>query len=139
MLINKNEMIEGLSAVAARDLMRSYRDDTGAWRAAQVLGVSEDEAIAHLAKLCTAGYLARSEHSSGEAQWITTVRGNALAQATFRKPISRSTAGRHLESTVVRVREYNSDPHKLLTVTKLVVFGSFLDVKQEQLGDLDLA
>jgi hypothetical protein len=122
--INKNKVIEGLSAVAARDLMRAYQDDTGAWRAAEARGVSEDEATTHLAKLCAAGYQDRSEHSSGEAQWITTVRGNALAQATFRKPISRATAERHLESTVRRVREYNSDPHKLLTVTKLVVLAA---------------
>ncbi|MBQ1047775.1 hypothetical protein KBX50_04635 [Micromonospora sp. C51] len=139
MRVNKSEMIEGLPAVAARDLMRAYRDHTGAWQAAEILHASEADATAHLARLCAAGYLDSSEHSGGETRWITTVRGNALAQASFRKPISRATAEKRLASTIERVQEYNCDPRKLLTVTRLVVFGSYLDVEKEQLGDLDLA
>ena len=36
-------------------------------------------------------------------------------------------------------RAYNADPARLLTVTEIVVFGSYLDPAVDLLGDLDLA
>lgn len=139
MRISKDMVFEGLPATTARQLMRKYQDEAGIGHAEEVLTLPEDQAVDCLERLCAAGYLEELERNGDERRWITTVRGNALAQATFRKPISRATAERHLMSTIERAKSYNSDPSKLLTITSIVVFGSFLDIDQQRLGDLDLA
>ena len=78
-------------------------------------------------------------HGAGDDWWATTVKGNALANASFGKPISRATATRLLGQVIERARAYNADPARLLTVTEIVVFGSYLDPAVDLLGDLDLA
>ena len=50
-----------------------------------------------------------------------------MAHASFGKPISRATATRILGQVIERARAYNTDPARLLTVTEIVVFGSYLD------------
>jgi len=65
--------------------------------------------------------------------------GNALAQASFGKPIIRATAARHLAQVIERARGYNADRGRLLTISQIAVFGSYLDPAAERLGDLDLA
>ena len=65
-------------------------------------------------------------HGAGDDWWATTVKGNALANASFGKPISRATATRLLGQVIERARAYNADPAPLLTVTEIVVFGSYL-------------
>ena len=67
------------------------------------------------------------------------MEGNALANASFGKPISRATATHLLGQVIERARAYNADPARLLTVTEIVVFGSYLDPAAGLLGDLDLA
>jgi predicted nucleotidyltransferase len=62
-----------------------------------------------------------------------------LAQASFGRPISRATATRLLAQVIERARGYNADPSRLLTVSRITVFGSYLDPAVDPLGDLDLA
>src|SRR5258708_31883736 len=75
----------------------------------------------------------------GNQRWITTVQGNALAQASFGRPISRATAERHLVQVIERAVTYNADPSHLLTVKEIAAFGSYLDPDADRLGDLDIA
>ncbi|MFB9430186.1 nucleotidyltransferase domain-containing protein [Streptoalloteichus tenebrarius] len=107
--------------------------------AAQVLGTDEAEAEAVLTRFSEAGYLEVAPLQPGVPSWITTVRGNALANATFARPITRATAQRHLDGFLARVRTYNADRRKPYTVARVVVFGSYLDQSQDRLSDLDLA
>ena len=75
-------------------------------------------------------------HAGGGDWWVTTVKGNALANASFGKPISRATATRLLSQVIDRARAYNADPARLLTVAEIVIFGSYLDNAVNPLGDL---
>ena len=77
--------------------------------------------------------------AAGDDWWVTTVKGNALANASFGKPISRATATRLLPEVIDRAHGYNADPSRLLTITEIIVFGSYLDPAADPLGDLDLA
>ncbi|WP_433235032.1 hypothetical protein [Actinomadura nitritigenes] len=120
--------------------MREYFSEGPVERASQVLGVEHATALRCLEAFEAAGYLRRSEEDSLQgAWWETTIRGNALAQASFGKPIKRATADRHLAQVVERARVYNADPARLLTVGRIAIFGSYLDPNVERLGDLDLA
>jgi len=124
----------------ARLLMRSYQEHRPAEVAAELLGCDVGLAVESLRAFVDSGYI---EHLPDDywpdGSWTTTISGNALAMASFGKPISRATAERLLAEVLERVRSYNSDPAKALTVTQLVVFGSYLDPSADSLGDLDLA
>ena len=141
MRVSKNDTICGLAAPAARQLMRAYFDDRPVEVACDILGVSQDAARDQMRAFEAAGYVERGglAHGAGDDWWATTVKGNALANASFGKPISRATATRLLGQVIERARAYNADPARLLTVTEIVVFGSYLDPAVDLLGDLDLA
>ena len=141
MRVSKNDTICGLAAPAARQLMRAYFDGRPVEVARDILGVSQDAARNQMRAFEAAGYVERGglAHAAGDDWWATTVKGNALANASFGKPISRATATRLLGQVIDRARAYNADPARLLTVTEIVVFGSYLDPAVDLLGDLDLA
>jgi predicted nucleotidyltransferase len=139
--VSKNDSICGLAAATARQLMRAYYDERPVQVACGILGVGEDAARKHMRAFEAAGYVERTElaRAAGDDWWATTVKGNALANASFGKPISRATAARLLGQVIERARSYNADPARLLTITEIVVFGSYLDPATDPLGDLDLA
>lgn len=133
--------MEGLPTVQARELIKVFRaSPRPVESAAEVLGVGTSTAHKVLDRFVKAGYLEVSyRDSDGDSWWFTTVRGNALASASFAKPITRATATRNLEGLLDRVRAYNADRSKPYTVTHVTVFGSYLDEIQDRLGDLDVA
>lgn len=103
--------------------------------------ISDERPDATIARaLAEEGFLAvHEEDVDGETWWETTTKGNALAQTSFGRPITRKTAERHLAETVECALVYNADPSHLLDIAELVVFGSYLDPGVTSLGDLDLA
>ncbi len=141
MRVSKTDVICGLAAPIARQLIRAYFDDHSPEVAAELLGLDLDAAREQLLALEAAGYLRQVEKgpSASDQRWVTTVQGNALAQASFGKPISRATAERHLAQVIERARGYNADPSRLLTIKEIAVFGSYLNPDIDRLGDLDLA
>jgi len=141
MRVSKDDVICGVPAPTARQLMRAYFDDHSAAVACEVLGLDHDAARDQLRAFEAAGYIRQVERGTavGGERWVTTVQGNALAQASFGKPISRATATRHLAQVIERARSYNADPGHLLSITEIAVFGSYLDPAADRLGDLDLA
>lgn len=139
MRLSREDRIAGLPAASARELMRRFRS-------AQPEGVisewiepdkRSDATIAR--ELAAEGLLQiHVEDLDGEAWWETTTKGNALAQASFGKPITRATAARHLAAVLERAEAFNADGTHLVEIAELVVFGSYLDPAATQLGDLDL-
>jgi predicted nucleotidyltransferase len=128
-------------APTARQLMRAYYDDHSIEVACEILGIDEDAARNQLRVFEKAGYVERLEPISATSDdgWVTTVKGNALAKASFGKPVSRITAARLLAEVIERARTYNADPARLLSIKEIVLFGSYLDSAIGTLGDLDLA
>lgn len=141
MRVTKDQVICGLPAPDARKLMRHYGNQQPAATAAYLLGIGEKQAAKVLTEFEEQGFLRHIDigHEPGEVWWETTVQGGALAQASFGKPIKRATAEHHLAGVLERVHQFNADPAKLMTITQLTVFGSYLDPAVDALGDLDLA
>lgn len=139
MRLSREDRIAGLPAASARELMRRFR-------ASQPEGVisewieTDERSDATIARdLAAEGWLqVNVEDLDGEAWWETTTKGNALAQASLGKPITRATAARHLASVIERTRTFNADDTHLVELAELVVFGSYLDPATTRLGDLDL-
>lgn len=63
-----------------------------------------------------------------------TTLGNAMAMASFGKPISRNTADRLVVGLVERAAEYNAD----LFIERIRIFGSYLRPETDPLGDIDV-
>ena len=103
--------------------------------------VSPEHADDMLARLADAGFLERSVRLwAGEChvEWSTTVRGGALANASFLRPMTRSKAKTLLDGVLQRARTYNADDTKPMWVQRIAVFGSYLDNDAADFGDLDL-
>jgi hypothetical protein len=141
MRISADDVICGVSAPAALELMRRYCSARPAESACRVLGVCQEAAQDQLALFEAAGYLTRENSGSLEngASWLATSRGTALAQASVGKPGRRVTAGRRVEQVLARARAYNADPGRLLTIARITVPGSYLDPAECYGGGLELA
>jgi len=87
------------------------------------------------------GYVERSlqHRDAAEPYYQVTIRGCALAMAAAGKPIKRKTADRLFAAFLDRVRQTNETDYYLYRVTRVVVFGSYLDQDKQELNDLDLA
>ena len=68
---------------------------------------------------------------------MTTVKGNAVAQAKFLKPISRDEAIVILNNFLIRIARLNADPYFFMGVCKVEVFGSYLS-EAAFVNDIDL-
>ena len=66
-------------------------------------------------------------------------QGQRASEHELREADQPGNRTRLLGQVIERARAYNADPARLLTVTEIVVFGSYLDPAVGLLGDLDLA
>lgn len=91
-----------------------------------------------LASLVNNGCIRETDGHSGFSSCYTTIKGNALANASAAPQISRSTADRNLSAFLERVRAANENPAFTLRVVRVAVFGSYLG-SADRLSDVDLA
>jgi predicted nucleotidyltransferase len=103
---------------------------------AVVLGVSPEEARPTWGQLISEGFI---ETTPDGAQ--PTERMDDLARARFGKPLPRKRADALVEKAVSAAKALNALPPDApyYWITRLVVFGSYLDSEKPELGDLDLA
>ena|ERR1039457_2771322 len=84
MRVSKNDSICGLAAPTARQLMRAYYDERPVEVACGILGAGQGAARDQMRAFEAAGYLERTGRARiGGDWWTTTVKGNALANASF--------------------------------------------------------
>lgn len=110
-------------------------------RVAYVVKVEVAEAEQLLGRLETEGYVTHEiQEYDGEPGlvWITTLRGSALAGASFLKPITREKAETLLAEVLDRATAYNADPDKPVWIERISLFGSMLDEMATDFGDVDL-
>lgn len=140
MRVAKTDTIAGLPAVLARSIVRKLRGREMVGEAvADLLEGTGCEREAVLAELEAAGYMEKVRvDTDGDVWWDSTIQGNALAMASFGKPISRKTAERLIAGLVERAQAYNGDPGKPLFISTLRVFGSYLNPDVNPLGDVDI-
>jgi predicted nucleotidyltransferase len=103
---------------------------------------SIEEAQAALRALREGGFVANLSNQDvttpGGVQVVLTDKGRELRRSTAAKPVSRKTADRVLQDFMIRVEEINASDEYLMSVARVVVFGSYLTDK-DRIGDLDIA
>ena len=81
----------------------------------------------------------------GYAEYVTTdkyevtVKGNALAQVKFVKRMNKAKADKIFNEFMKRVAEINEDEKYIYQVSKLYLFGSYLNPVADDYGDIDIA
>lgn len=140
MRVARTDVIAGLPADLARKVVRLFRGREVAAAAAEGVfdgtGIAAERAFADLE---AAGYLEKTgTDQDGYDWWTTTIHGNALAMASFGRPISRRTADRLVSGLIERAHSYNADPGRLLFIHRLRLFGSYLDPSVDPVGDVDV-
>jgi hypothetical protein len=141
MRVAKTDTIAGLPAPVARSLARLFRGGECVQEVGDSLLLKNgiDDSDAAFAALKERGYFEKVDvDHEGYVWWQTTTLGNALAMASFGKPISRRTAERLVAGMLDRAREYNADPARPLYVERLRIFGSYLNPEVDPLGDVDV-
>jgi predicted nucleotidyltransferase len=109
---------------------------------ARLANLDSSEVTRLLEQLAVAGFVERSNPveaaGRGGVRWCATLRGGALANASFLKPIARAKAQVLLNGVLERAAAYNADPGKPLWIERISVFGSFLNPDATDFGDIDL-
>jgi hypothetical protein len=140
MRVSKTDAIAGLPAELARAIVRKFRGrQMVADAVADLLEGTGYGLAAVFDALEASGYMEKARVDiDGDVWWDTTIQGNALAMASFGKPISRRTADRLVSELLERARGYNADPGKPMFINTLRVFGSYLSPEIDPIGDIDV-
>jgi hypothetical protein len=140
MRVDRNDRIAGLPAPMAREVMRLF-DRPSPESLLRHCIKEDDRDLPEIAQALASEGLLEFDHTDadGETWWHPTTKGTALAQASFRPPVTRATAERLLKEVIERAQCFNAAPRHLVEIAELVVFGSYLDPTVDRLGDLDLA
>ncbi len=129
----------GFPSVRVRQLLRRWgRGYGGTELVKQLMEISEAAAGELVAALIREGYVQKSElQMSAGWEYVLTVKGTALAQASAARPLHRETVRLRLHELIDRMIQVNSDERFFLGIQDAAVFGSYLtDV--DRLGDLDI-
>jgi hypothetical protein len=103
-------------------------------RLQEKFSLERQSALALVAELESEGYVKSSENGV----YTFTDKGEELVRASAAGKVSRQTAENALFGLLAKVKQYNFDRNRILTIEAVVIFGSFLGTN-ERLGDLDIA
>ena len=102
---------------------------------AERFNLNEKETEGLVGELLSKGYIEPADNG----MYRLTLKGNALSIARCMAPINREKADRIMQEFLKRVEEVNRDDFYPYRVSKLVLFGSYLNPEQMDLGDIDIA
>ncbi|GAA1874446.1 hypothetical protein [Myceligenerans crystallogenes] len=130
MRLERAVAIAGIEPDLARSIARACLHD---WafteRVAHVVKIDLAQANELLRRLQTEGYVTNEPcEYEGEPDllWSVTLRGSALAGASFLKPITRAKAEALLVGVLERAAAYNADLDKIVWIEEISLFGSLL-------------
>lgn len=145
MTLEKNMNIAGIPALKIRDILKKYSeysygiDESWFSRLADTYNIKSSEIIDALLER---GYIEEKTEQNkrfNEVCYSLTPLGSQFAIAKAIKRKDRKIVEKILSELLERVFFVNAANTIFLTeITSVVIFGSYLDVSRETLGDLDL-
>jgi hypothetical protein len=132
-----------IAGIPARDLRAFFRHLNGrsicALSFAERLSMTEAEAQGVLDQLVAEGCLAKEAWElTGELRYELDVKGAAIANARFLKPISRTRADELVRQIVQRCESVNANRKLLAFVKEAIAFGSYANPASPDCADIDL-
>ena len=143
MRIKSDDIIAGQPALAIRKFLKGCQNHHGQIDTiVEGLKLDITTATQVFQDLLREGYIELSDppdapHRNSE-RWHNTIKGNALANATARKPIKRSTADKLIQEFLQRIKEINGSNDYAYRIKRVLIFGSYLS-NSPTLGDIDLS
>lgn len=141
MRIDSKDTILGVPILMIRTLLRrsmSYGGAISERLARRTLKLGPDRTREILDELVRQGCYEAGENHLGEPYWENTLKGNSLAMATAARPVTRAKADQIFAAFMLRVQRINDDPYYLFKVTRVVLFGSYIQ-DTETVNDIDIA
>jgi predicted nucleotidyltransferase len=141
MRIDSKDTILGVPILMIRTLLRrsmSYGGAISERLARRTLKLGPERTREILDELVRQGCYEAGENDLGEPYWENTLKGNTLAMATAARPVTRAKADQIFAAFMLRVQQVNEDPYYLFKVTRVVLFGSYIQ-DTETVNDIDIA
>lgn len=137
MKIDKKTLICGIPIIKIREFMRRFRtpESFSLQPITEYFELTKPSGTSLLNELLNLGY---AEYVTTD-KYEVTVKGNALAQVKFIKRINKVKADKIFNEFMKRVSEINEDESFIYRVSKLCLFGSYLNPEAEDYGDIDIA
>jgi hypothetical protein len=86
--------------------------------------------------LLSEGYI---ETAKKKGKYQLTIKGQALCVARYTNPLNKEKADKLFKEFMERVEEINSNKFYLYRVSKIVLFGSYIDPEKTDYSDIDIA
>jgi len=143
MKLNSNDLICGIKAKLIRDFFAKHeqiRDPKRLYATDfTALGLSTQKDIRlFIKKLENEGYYAKKTTHNKDIYWERENKALSITNVKFIKRISRAKADKILNDFIERIKQLKEDTYYISYVTEARVFGSYLDDKAEDLGDIDI-
>ena len=141
MRISRDQLVAGYPALLVRKFLQSYRLAAFSAQAIQEeWDLSSAAAEKFVREMVSLGFFEPvvALAAAKIPVYEISTQGQALANASAARPITRKTADRLLRGFMERVHDLNSRPEYLFRVGSVALFGSMLS-DTDRLGDVDLA
>ncbi|HZZ60550.1 MAG TPA: hypothetical protein VFE63_05175 [Roseiarcus sp.] len=140
MRLQPHTLIAGVPACDLRAAFRQINHTSGSITGfSEWLKLPETKTQCVFDELVADGYLSIDDHHGEKRKWYClTVKGSAVVNAHFLKPITRGRADQLVEEILKRCQLVNGDGELLCYVEEIVAFGSYADPASPDFGDLDL-
>lgn len=97
--------------------------------------LSEEQAEELIQTLLSEGYI----EPAGKEEYQLTIKGHALCVARYTSPLNKAKADKLFKEFMERVEEINTNDYYLYKVSKIVLFGSYIDPEKTDYSDIDIA
>ena len=139
MQIKGGRLIAGLEAKTLRDFLRKFRCGFNRDVMATELKLTASQVSRIVRELVRENFIVPDPRAGPGTRWYYPAKkGEELIRASAAAQITRKTAQRALAGLMERIQAVNANSRYLCSITKAVVFGSFLR-NVERLGDVDIA
>jgi hypothetical protein len=140
MLISPGQTIFGVSAKLLQFAAIALGEDFNAHDLSCELGASSAELAPILERLVAEGWVVPTAGPKARYEYEAAMPWRQLRLARTGKPISREKADVLVAAMLERVRSANREPTlDRGLITRVAIFGSYLNTDKTELGDIDLA
>lgn len=140
MLITPGQLLFGVSAKLLQFAAITVGDEFDAYDVAGELGAPVDELAPILQQLVDAGWIVPTPGPAARYEYEAAMPWRQLRLARIGKPLSREKADVLVAAMLERVRAANRAPSlDCGLITRVAIFGSYLNPEKSELGDIDLA
>ena len=144
MRITRNDKINDIPIKQIRDFLRNYNPGFSRGffneNVSRYFNLNEENTNSLIKELLKRKYIAKNTRKDifSKGDYSISDNGSMLCAAKLIPPINKEKADKIFNEFMQRVEEINNNDYYLVKVNKLYLFGSYLDKKRDDFGDIDI-